>query len=258
MAPPFVLDNSGNDFFVSAIESSQQTTIQKFTMTDAGHSDVSLRGPVAINLPSGDSYTLPPPNGLETCGESVDTLDGRFQNRSYQYGSSLWQVHTVQGPNNGPPTIKFYQVDTGANSTIQSGLISYSTSSFDFNPSIAANPDSSAVVTWSATQPSTLEPLDPLMVFATRTDATPPNTMVAGSPVAGSMACLLNNPSFYPSLYGSQRWGDYSAVSLDPAEPGVFWASNEQVLQGPIGNCPAGRCEYIGGLWGTHHSRITP
>jgi hypothetical protein len=44
---------------------------------------------------------------------------------------------------------------------------------------------------------------------------------------------------------GDNRWGDYSSISLDPSNPGHFWAFNEYAQQHGI------TIQGENGLWGT-------
>jgi hypothetical protein len=249
IAPPFVLDSNGTDYFLSAPVGSAKTALLKFTMTEAGRSNVAVSGPVSIPLPV--SYTTPPPSAKQPCtGTNValtlDTLDGRFQNRTYQFGTSLWQVHSVT--NGSFPMPRFYQLNSTTNATVQTGLFDLSVTSYDFNPHIAANSVNSAMVTWSATDPTNNK--NAQVMFGGRTSATALNTMPVGGSVASSTTCLKDN--FQPS-FGRQRWGDYSVVNLDSSAPGalVFWITNEKV----IGNSSAGPPTDI---WATQISRVTP
>ena len=244
LAPPYVEDNNGSDYFIAAPISSGQTTVKKFTMTEAGRSNVAFSGPVNITV---GSYSVPPPNANQTCTGSnpqlqIDTSDGRFENRSYQYGAFLWQTHpTSQGGRSVPV---FYEFNTTTNTLVQQGKFNLSNTSFDFNPHIAANGLSSAIVTWSATDPTVGK--DALVMFGGRTTSTPTGTMPVGPAIAGSTTCLVSN--FDPS-FGNQRWGDYSAVNLDPAAFGTFWVTNENI---------AGSSSNGTDHWSTQFGKVTP
>ena len=240
LAPPFVEDNSGSDFFVAAPVGSGQI-VEKFTMSEAGRSNVTFAGPINITVAP---YSFPP-DANQTCTGSnsqlqIDTLDGRFQNRSYQYGPLLWQTHTT---NNGArPVPVFYEFNTTSNTVVQQGTFDLSSTSFDFNPHIAANTSSSAVVTWTATDPTAGK--NALVMFGGRTASTASGTMPVGPAIAPSTTCLVSN---YDPNFGDQRWGDYSAVNLDSAAFGTFWVTNEKIA-GSVGS----------DHWSTEFGKVTP
>lgn len=248
IAPPFVLDASGIDYFLAAPVGTAKTALLKFTMTEAGRSNVAVSGPASITV---SSYTTPPPNAKQPCtgtntALTLDSLDGRFQNRSYQYGTTLWQTHTVT--TGSFPIPRFYQLNVAANTTTQSGFFDLSSTSYDLNPHIAANTSSSAMVTWSATDPSNNKNVQ--VMFGGRTSATAVNTMPVGGSTASSTTCLVDN---FQSSFGHQRWGDYSVVNLDSSSPtsGVFWITNEKVIGNSSASPPTD-------IWATQISRVTP
>jgi len=48
----------------------------------------------------------------------------------------------------------------------------------------------------------------------------------AGVVLAGSAAGITGD---FDSRFGLQRWGDYSAVSIDPTNPTQAWVVNEKI-----------------------------
>ena len=235
IAPPIVLSNDGDprDIFVSAPVGAGQTQILKFTMTNSSRVFPTLAGPVPITVPG---YSTPPPNARQTCTDGnptllVDTLDGRFQNASIQNGASLWQVHDV---NEVLPTPLFYQFNINTNTTIQSSDFFRNATSFDFNPTIAADASNRAFVTWTVSDPVLGQ--DAMVFFGGRLPADALGVMnVQPTPAVISQTCLTQN--FDPN-FGLQRWGDYSAVSVDPspAAPDLAWIVNQDILGTPSRN----------------------
>ena len=224
LAPPILqnLDQNRSDFFLSAPVGSGKTALHKYTMTASSRSPVVFSGPVSIPVAS---YTTPPPSALQpapcnVAADHLDTLDGRFQNSSFQSGTSLWNVHTRAI--GSFPVPKFYQVNTSTNTTVQSAQFFKSATSFDFNPSISGT-GTTVFVNWSATDPT--NNLNPMVMFGGRTSATPVNTMpIQTTPAFTSPSCLSG--SFDPN-FNEQRWGDYSSVSMDPSVAGIAWILNE-------------------------------
>jgi hypothetical protein len=202
LAPPIVLaaDQNSADFFISAPVGTSQTNIKKFTMTEAGRTGTIFSGPVNIPV---SSYCTPPPLAPQTCGaanssNALDTLDGRFQNRSVQTGAQLWNTHTIAlGCGATFPEIRWYEFNNSSNTVIQSGNIFLNGTSFDFNPSIGSAGDPSGSMTLNTT------------------------------PLVTSPACMTQN---FDRNFGHQRWGDYSSSSVDSngiSPNSIYWIFDE-------------------------------
>ena len=81
-------------------------------------------------------------------------------------------------------------------------------------------------MTWSATDPT--NSVNAEVRFSGRLASDPPGVIPSpGSLLYGSATFLSGNLQF-----GIQRWGDYSAVSFDPADPrgATAWIVNERIL----------------------------
>ena len=177
-----------------------------------------------------------PPNCL------LDTLDGRFQNDTFQYGDVLWGVHDVVAFGSFP-TVEWYQWRTeggAANTVLQTNLALYSGCSDDFNPSIAAQQDGHAYLTWSVTEPVGCSLLKPSVVVTGRIAADAASTMATPALVSTSPFILTGN---YDPNHGTQRWGDTSSMRFDGASANG-WFANEYV---PTSSC----------CWGTRIGRMT-
>jgi hypothetical protein len=183
-------------------------------------------------------YAFPPDAPQLGTSQLLDTLDRRFVNASTQVGDSLWNVHTINRAGFAAP--KFYQIDTegaGKNTLKQSGFFFESPTSHDFNASIAANASREAFVTWTSTDvanPDVSLRHNARIRFSGRQPADALGVVGPGSTLFTSATALTGNPGFSP---GVQRWGDYSAVSLDPS-PGSTagctaqrraWLVNERI-----------------------------
>jgi hypothetical protein len=185
------------------------------------------------------TFSLPPYAVQPGANQMLDTLDARFENASTQIGNSLFQVHTVAY--SGLATPRFYEFDTLNNRVIQSGMFYGSATSNDFNASIAANRFKDVFVTWSSTDAP--HNVNAQVRVAGRLHTDPPGVIANGSPLYTSATFLTGEPSSWNPLV--QRWGNYSAVSLDPADPrgATAWIVNEYVL--------------TNNLWGSRISRIS-
>ncbi len=208
IAPPVVADINGIGFFLAIDASRAVLDLYRGTeLSDEYQASFVLQAQIAV-----PTYGLPP-NALQPgTSQVLDTLDGRFQNASTQYSNSLWNVHTVIGTGARPMPI-YYQIDTNANTVIQSGALVESSTSNDFNPSVAANSGGDAFFTWSTTDAlsSSGGQHNAAVRFSGRLAADPLGAVGPGSVLFTSPVALTGDLQ-----NGIQRWGDYSRVALDP------------------------------------------
>jgi hypothetical protein len=141
-------------------------------------------------------------------------------NASTQNGTDLWQTHTINLF--GSPTPFFYRINNANNAIKQSGFYSASATSDDFNASITANTAGNCFVTWTSTNASVGVNAQVRLSGKLSADA----QITAGTAGFTSPTFLTGN--FDPSL-GIQRWGDYSAVTLDPSNGANAWLVNEKI-----------------------------
>ena len=227
LAPPIVLDSNGKAFMVSAPGGTGITTVYKYTMEKAGRSDVTLSAPAPITV---SSYSVPPSAAQPGTASTLDTLDARFVNASTQVGDSLFQVHTVAF--GSWPAPHWYEFNTTTNTVSQSSFFYASGTSYDWNASIAANDAKDVYVTWSSTDPASS--VNVQVRFSGRKAADPP-TIWAGS-------SLFQSTTFYdPTADQPERWGDYSAVSVDPTNSNFAWIVNEKINSSTVWGTRIGR-----------------
>lgn len=219
LAVPIVLDTNANTYLV-ATDDAALNRVWIYTMTNSAANPPTLSGPVAIPV---TAFAFPPNATQPGTTATLDSSDCRFVNVSTQIGNSLFQVHTINSGGFARP--RFYEFDTVNKSVIQSGTFARSSTSHDFNASIAANRSKDVFVTWSATDPANNVNAEVRFSGRRHTDT----SGVIPSP--GSL--LFGSATFY-NVTGSgvQRWGDYSAVTIDPADPTglTAWIINERIL----------------------------
>ena len=213
LAPPIVLDQNASTYLVCAPPAGNAVT--KYTMQHSSEPNATTLNASAITV---SSYTLPRSADQPGTDAKLDSLDARFVNTSAQVGNSLWQVHTVAFPASGAPTPRFYEFDTTANTIKQTGYFFADNFSDDFNASIAADPSNTRVyVTWSST--NALKGTNAQVRFS------------GCKPAAG---CVLDTtvPDEITSKTFSRlgRWGDYSAVTVDPQDPDAAFLVNEYII----------------------------
>jgi hypothetical protein len=173
----------------------------------------------------------PPPDAPQY-GTTVklDTSDSRFVNAGTQKGLSwsgtaeLWQAHTIGGGIFAIP--KFYRFSLpyaeGVAPTLLASSIFYASStSWDFNASIAHDGSNHMYLTWSSTDPA----------------AGINGQVRAGAELDGALGftsgfAVYTSPSPLIGNGGAvQRWGDYSAVTVDTVANRA-WATNETIAGG--------------------------
>jgi hypothetical protein len=216
-APPLVLDANPNTFLVAADVADTKVTF--YTLQNSATSPALITSTIPV-----PAYSAPPNAPQPATTVRLDSGDSRFVNAGTQVGDSLFQVHTVNVGGFARP--RFYEFDTVNRRVRQTGTFARSTTSYDFNASIAANRTKDVFVTWSATDPGSN--VNAEVRFSGRRHNDPLNVI----PGPGSL--LFGSATFYrvDRLSTVQRWGDYSAVSLDPADltGATAWIVNERIL----------------------------
>jgi len=220
LAPPIVLDQNASTFLIAAPPSG--ATLTKYTATNTSHPSSTRLVQSTVTVPS---YTVPPNARQSGTAQVVDTSDSRFVNASTQNGTDLWQTHTINLF--GFPSAFFYRINTANNALKQSGFYYASKTSDDFNASITANAAGNCFVTWTSTDASVR--VNAQVRFSGKLSADPQIT--AGTAGFTSPTFLSGNldPGF-----GAQRWGDYSAVTLDPSNGAIAWLVNEKINSNSI------------------------
>jgi hypothetical protein len=220
LAPPIVLDQNASTFLIAAPPSG--TTLTKYTATNTSRPSSTRLVPSTVTVPS---YDVPPNAHQSGTAQVLDTSDSRFVNASTQNGTDLWQTHTINFF--GSPTPFFYRINTSTNALKQSGFYSASGTSDDFNASITANTAGNCFVTWTSTDASIRVNAQVRLSGKLSADA----GITAGTAGFTSPTFLTGN--FDPG-FGIQRWGDYSAVTLDPSNEATAWLVNEKINSSSI------------------------
>jgi len=133
---------------------------------------------------------------------------------------SLWTTHTVGVTDGGDATVRWYEIDTtgGVYSIAQQGDIDPGPGVHTFLPSIAVDAVGNMAVTYTQSSASQF----PNMMLAGRQAADPAGTTTPGIVIRAS-----DSPRGQPAQTGGARWGDYSGITVDPADDATFWAFNQ-------------------------------
>lgn len=166
--------------------------------------------------------SIVPQNGTNTL---LDTLGDKIMHpvvyQNVHGVESLWAVHTVNNNQNGtgPTAIRWYQFDiTGG--TIPATPVQQQTWNnggdglWRWLPSIAVDGRGNVAVGYSVSSSAT----EPSIRYAGRLAGDPLNLLAQGEAEMQAGGGHQTNPG---------RWGDYSALSVDPADNSTFWHTNE-------------------------------
>jgi len=217
LAPPIVLDQNAHAILVSAAPVDNK--IRRYTFVNpCCPPNQSLLGPVNIPVAA---YTVPPNATQPGLPDRLDTGDSRFVNASTQVGNLLYNVHTIAI---GPwPTPRWYKINTTTNLVLVSDFFFESGTSHDFNASIAANALGDAFVTWTSTVVGDRGEGGHHAQIRWSGDQGPATDIGPG------FALFTSPVGYNPSGAFDERWGDYSAVSLDPLDNRRAWIVNEKI-----------------------------
>jgi hypothetical protein len=227
IAPPIVLDQNANTFLVAAaaVDYPNGTSLSLFKLTNSSRSSGALLAdPVPVPVAN---YGVP--NDAQQ-PDTTDTLlagDARFANASTQVGDTLWQVHTVN-TGDGLPTPVWYKINTEAQTVAEQGQFYSTATSFDFNASIVANQEGDMFVTWSSTDPTPdlgFPAVNAQVRFSGRTVGDPETDLSPGTALFTSSTFYSPGPDFGSPPW---PWGDYSAITIDPANDMQAWLVNQK------------------------------
>src|SRR2546428_418996 len=221
-APP-----TGRPNFISVIWSAKLARIWKFHVDWSNSANSTLTGPSNVTLAT---WGVAPTSVPAKSGNALDTLRERLmvQNQYTNRGGveSLWITHTVANPGNTTLTSpRWYQLNVTGGTVVTSGPLQQSTWAPDstvarWMPSLAVDKDGNMAIGYSASSST----LFPAIRYAGRLSTDPANTLgqTETSLIAGtaSQCCTFSDGS------ANNRWGDYSAMTIDP-DGCTFWYTTE-------------------------------
>jgi hypothetical protein len=232
VAPPLVLDQSPVTVLATSRVAANRIRLTKYT----GTSRVCPTFVETVDLIPTKPLSIPPNAPQPGTVHVLDTSDARFVNASTQFGEPafgqtirLWQTATL---GTGFATPRFYQINANVGGSAIENECSYfaSGTSSDFNASVAANLNGDVFITYSSTDVAA--GVNPQVRFTGKKFADACSTLGAPGGVANVTSTNPLTGNFAPS-FGSQRWGDYSAVTIDPSDITSAWAVNERAMTSP-------------------------
>jgi autotransporter-associated beta strand protein/T5SS/PEP-CTERM-associated repeat protein len=211
----------------------------------------TLTGPSQANggytavLPSDVSGAFAP----QLNGPTLDNGDNRNSSAIYRVGNLVYMVRAVDGgPGAGGRSVARWTVlgvdnATNAVTVVREGTIDLGGSIHASYPSIAANERGDFVLSFSRAGPSEFPSI--WAVVGTTSDH---SNWSVGTPIQLQQGFTFQNIG----SGGSNRWGDYSATTRDPADPGSFWVTNEYMHNVAAGGLTANQ------NWATQVIEVIP
>jgi hypothetical protein len=171
---------------------------------------------LALSSPAVDltvpAYTVPidpaQPNGRTPLADN----DARIAASARRVGDIVYATHAIEQDNRA--AIRWYKIDAVNNTLIQSGTISDPVLDL-FYPSIAANESGVVVIGCNGSSPTNY-----ISSYAVAGSTTNGTLSFGDLTLLKAGTATYRNPD--PNT-GESRWGDYSATTVDPADPTRFW-----------------------------------
>jgi hypothetical protein len=200
-------DGLGWDYFFN--QPVTNTALVDLTVQNADQPGAAvLVGPSRIAVPG---FTAPLAPSQPDYTQNLDAGDARFSALVHGVGGLLYAAQAVQlGPHSG---VRWYRIKAADYSVVETGTISDPELDL-FYPSIAASTNGTIVIAFNGSSISNY----------VSSYAVAGNT-VNGVTTFGSLVLLASGTASYQNIdsTGMSRWGDYSATSVDPADPTRFW-----------------------------------
>ena len=214
LQPAVHLDSAPGDATVLAVPTAgfdflPQTNLLSFTIQNAAApGGATLSTPRRIPVPAFSIPLNPPqPNNLT----NLDDGDARFSSAICQVGNLLYAVHGSQIATRA--ALQWYKINALDGTLLQSGAITHTNLHF-FYPAIAANTNGLVVIAFNACSSNTF-----VSSYAVAAD-TVHDLITFGPPVLLKAGVATYS---VPGTDGTSRWGDYSAINVDPSDPTRFW-----------------------------------
>jgi hypothetical protein len=160
------------------------------------------------------------PDGTRT----VNTDDNRLSGSVGQVGNLIYMTNNIgDGPTPGATThdiVHWIVLDATTDAVLQQGTISDPNFDF-FYPSIAANAEGDVVLAFDRSGGPAAGAAGNISAYAV-VGTTANGILTFGTPFLLE-AGVVDNYSLGPG----NRWGDYSATTVDPSNPSAFWTVQE-------------------------------
>jgi hypothetical protein len=201
------------------------TPVQYIGTADYGANNAA-RQPNAVPDVTVAASTFPNNNRV------IDTLDQRIGSSAYEVNGRIYAVYTVTPLGKDTTYIRYDVIDAATNQILSEGLIGDGVHDY-WEGSLAVNADGRLVIAYNR---SGSDASDGNISFLARVFTT--NADGGISQRGGEMLLKVSVVDDYHNgtldgqvAGGRQRWGDYSAVSLDPTNSDLFWVFGEYAME---------------------------
>jgi hypothetical protein len=210
------------NYFVSESQTAFAFEVRKFTAGTNCGGGGTLSAPTNV---SQTTYTASPggiaqPNTANMLDAVGDRLMQKVQYRKVGSTESLWVVHNVQNTG-GTVRPQWAQIDvtgaTIATAPVQQQIYAPDTTLHRWMGSIAADRQGNVALGYSTSNGTS--PNFPSIAYSGRLATDPLNSLSQAESQLIAGAGSQNN--------GVNRWGDYTAMSVDPVDDCTFWYTNE-------------------------------
>jgi hypothetical protein len=210
-------------YFVSESRTLFTFEVRKFTAgPNCGGGSLSAATDVSQTSYSFPSGAIVPQPGTANALDAIDDrLMQKMQYRKIGAAESLWVVHNV---GTAPVTIQWAQLDvTGgviAATPVQEQIFAPDTALHRWMGSLAADSQGNMAVGYSTSSSASF----PSIAYAGRLVGDPLGTLPQAEVLLATGAGSQTNTCGGDPC---DRWGDYTAMSVDPADDCTFWYTNE-------------------------------
>jgi len=206
------VNQSGNtNRVVGGLDSTHRTT---WTINNTGGS-TNLGDSTPFSVATQNN----PPTAQQSGGNDVQALDNRIGGQSVQMGNFIYFANGFDN-GTGRAQVRFTVLNAATGAVVQEGNFSDPSLAYFF-PCIAVNESGQAVIGFSGSNSSTF--IGSYAAVGTINQATGAIFWGSAQLVAAGQSAYTGYDS--PTVY---RWGDYSAVTVDPADTGIFWSFQER------------------------------
>ena len=240
---------AGNDELLTTITITTPLASPVFTRRDLIVGNIDDQNAQFLNAPQSGTPSR------------IDTNGTRALNAVWRNGS-LYTVNTVippAGPNAGQATVHWYHVSTAGNySLLRQGNVGaedLGAGTFTFFGAVAVDVFDNIGIGFSASN-ANIFPGAYYALIAAGASTTPNTSGPLVNGLVRETGTLVAGLDYYvrAAAGGSSRWGDYSAISLDP-DGRRFWVYNQYAIaRGQAGGIYAGDGRW-GTRWGTFSSQ---
>ncbi|MEP7042034.1 MAG: hypothetical protein ABI843_03165 [Dokdonella sp.] len=229
------------NYFVSESQTAFAFEVRKFTAganCGAGGTLGAATNVSQANYTSPSQNIVPQPGTSNKLDSLGDRMMQKVQYRKIGSAESLWVVHSTQASSSSSERPQWAQINvsggTVTTTPVQQQIYAPDTTLWRWMPSLAVDGDGNMALGYSTSNATS--PNFPSIAYSGRLASDPLNNLPQTEAVLKAGAGSQTNSC---GGAGCHRWGDYTAMSLDPADDCTFWYINEyysSTANGSAGN----------------------